>query len=318
MNLQKKNQNRNVSVCILLLINNNNQKNCKLVRAISGDGSVVCYAIDSTKMVQRAEHIHKTSAVVTAALGRLLTGASLMGIRLKGENDSLTLKLSGGGPVGSVIAVSDSGGNVKGYVTEPVVELPLNKYGKLDVSGAVGKDGTFSVMCDMGLKEPYIGQIPITSGEVAEDITSYYVISEQIPTVCALGVLVNPDLTVKAAGGFLLQVLPGGYGDDNLIEIIEKNTNSLDSVTKMLTNGMTAQDICQKVLDGLSPQILDSTDVGYICNCSRQRVQKAILSVGKVELKNIIEEDQKAEVKCHFCEKIYRFNKEELTSLLNK
>ena len=180
----------------------------KLIRCITSDGSVAALAADSTDVVGKAEKIHVTSAVTTAALGRLLTAASLMGSNMKGTDDSLTLKVNGGGPSGSVIAVADSGGNVRGYVQNPIVEIPLNKYGKLDVGGAVGKDGYLTVMKDLGLKEPYIGQVPLVSGEIAEDITSYYAVSEQIPTVCALGVLVDRDLSVKAAGGFLIQLLP--------------------------------------------------------------------------------------------------------------
>ncbi|MCQ2480128.1 MAG: Hsp33 family molecular chaperone HslO, partial [Clostridia bacterium] len=185
----------------------------KLVRCISDDGTLIMMAADTTDMIEKAQEIHTTSAVTSAALGRLLTAASLMGSMLKGEDDSITLRLNGGGPAGSVIAVSDSNGNTRGYVSNPVVEIPLNKKGKLDVAGAVGTDGTLTVMKDLGLKEPYVGQIPIISGEIAEDITSYYATSEQTPTVCALGVLVNPDLTIKAAGGFIIQLLPTAFDD---------------------------------------------------------------------------------------------------------
>ena len=213
----------------------------KTVRMISDDGLLTVMATDSTDTVAKAENIHKTSAVVTAALGRLLTAASMMGSVLKGKDDSLTLRLNGGGPVGSVIAVSDSEGNVRGYVSEPVVEIPLNNKGKLDVSGAVGKDGTLTVMKDLGLKEPYIGQINIVSGEIAEDITAYYAQSEQTPTVCALGVLVNPDLTVRAAGGFIIQLLPAA--GEETIEKVERCLEGIDSVTNMLTSGLTPEGI---------------------------------------------------------------------------
>ena len=196
----------------------------KIVRTISDDASVVATAIDATDIVSEIEQIHKTSAVVTAALGRLTIAASLMGIGLKGEKDTLTLRMNGNGPTGALIAVADSRGNVKSYVCNPVVEIPLNKYGKLDVAGAVGKEGTLSVVKDLGLKEPYCGQIPIASGEIAEDIASYFATSEQIPTVCGLGVLVNPDLTVKAAGGYLIQLLP--FADEGVIDTLEKNVNA--------------------------------------------------------------------------------------------
>ena len=203
----------------------------KIVRTISDDASVVATAIDATDIVSEIEQIHKTSAVVTAALGRLTIAASLMGIGLKGEKDTLTLRMNGNGPTGALIAVADSRGNVKSYVCNPVVEIPLNKYGKLDVAGAVGKEGTLSVVKDLGLKEPYCGQIPIASGEIAEDIASYFATSEQIPTVCGLGVLVNPDLTVKAAGGYLIQLLP--FADEGVIDTLEKNVNALPSVTQV-------------------------------------------------------------------------------------
>ena len=285
-----------------------------LVRAISEDGSAVAIAIDSTEMVARMEQIHKTSAVVTAGLGRLTTAGSIMGSMLKNTTDTLTLRMSGGGEVGSLIAVADSAGNVKSYVTNPVVELPLNEHGKLDVGGAVGKDGTLQVIKDLGLKEPYAGQVPIISGEIAEDITAYYAQSEQTPTVCSLGVLVNPDLTVKSAGGFMVQLLP--FADEGCIEIIEQNVNKLPAVSTMIEEGMTPEDIALKLLDGLKPNIIDTMATAYRCDCSRARVEKALISMGKESLEEMIAEDGKAEVNCHFCPKIYRFNKEELQEIL--
>ena len=205
----------------------------RIVRTISHDGSVVATACDALDMVSEIERIHKTSAVTTAAAGRLAIAASLMGIGLKDKEDSVTLRINGGGPAGTLIAVADYVGNVKAYVENPVVEIPLNAKGKLDVGGAVGTDGTFSVIKDLGLKEPYSGQIPIVSGEIGDEAAQYFALSEQIPTVCGVGVLVNPDLTVKAAGGYLIQLLP--FADDSVIDTIEKNINSLPSVTTMLT-----------------------------------------------------------------------------------
>ena len=213
----------------------------RIVRTISEDASVVCSAIDGRDIAARIEEIHKTSAVCTAALGRLALGASLLGFGLKGENDSLTMRLAGGGPAGTLIAVSDSYGNVKAYIQNPVVEIPLNSVGKLDVRGAVGTDGTLSVIKDLGLGEPYSGQIPIVSGEIAEDITSYLATSEQVPSVCALGVLVNPDLTVAQAGGFLIQLLP--FAPESAIEAIEKNIKERQSVTQLLSQGKSPEDI---------------------------------------------------------------------------
>lgn len=281
-----------------------------IYRSISKDASVVASAIDATDIVAEIERIHKPSAVVTAALGRLSIAASLIGNGLKGEEDSVTLRVKGGGPAGTLIAVADSWGNVKSYVSNPIVEIPLNQYGKLDVAGAVGRDGTLSVIKDIGLKEPYSGQIPLVSGEIAEDIASYFAISEQIPTVCGLGVLVNPDLTVKAAGGYLIQLLP--FADEACIDVLEKNINSLPSVTNMLTSGMTGSDIAMRVLEGLEPNILDSINVSYKCDCSRDRVSKALIGMGRDELISLANEQETAEVCCHFCDKKYYFTRNEL------
>lgn len=269
---------------------------------------------DTTSIVYRAEQIHKTSAVVTAALGRLLTAASLMGSMLKGDDDSITLRMSGGGPSGSVIAVSDSLGNPRGYVQNPIVELELNKYGKLDVSGAVGKDGYLYVIRDLGFGEPYIGQIPIVSGEIAEDIAAYYASSEQIPTVCALGVLVDTDLTVKCSGGYLIQLLPGA--SEESITALENNINSIAPITEMLNKGMSLDDICNTALKGFNPQLLDEQPIEYRCNCSKHRVEQALISVGREELEKIAEEKKETQVECHFCDKKYVFTNEEIRNLI--
>jgi molecular chaperone Hsp33 len=288
----------------------------KIVRTISADASVVATAIDATEIVSRIEQIHKTSAVVTAALGRLSIAASLIGNGLKGDDESVTLRLNGDGQTGVLIAVADSNGNVKSYVSNPVVEIPLNQYGKLDVAGAVGKNGTLSVVKDLGLKEPYTGQVPIVSGEIAEDIASYFALSEQIPTVCGLGVLVNPDLTVKAAGGYLIQLLP--FADEKCIDILEDNINKLPSVTEMLTSGLSEKDIAIKVLEGLAPEVLDETEAAYKCDCSKKRVERALISLGREELTAMAEEEEKIEVCCHFCNKKYAFTKEEILKLKNR
>jgi len=288
----------------------------KLIRMISENGMAVCYALDSTGMVGELERIHKTSAVVTAAAGRLLTAASIMGSMLKGPEDSVTLRVTGGGPAGSVIAVADGNGNAKAYATNPVVELPLNQYGKLDVSGAVGKEGNLFVIKDLGLREPYVGLVPLVSGEIAEDITSYFAVSEQVPTVCALGVLVDTDLTVKAAGGFLLQLLPGA-GEEEISQV-EKNTMALPSVTRMLTDGLTPESIAEKALAGMSPHLLDTRTVEYRCNCSRERMAAALASLDPGELRAMAEEDGQAEVCCHFCRNRYTFGREELFEMIAK
>lgn len=287
-----------------------------IYRSISKDASVVASAIDATDIVAEIERIHKPSAVVTAALGRLSIAASLIGNGLKGDDDSVTLRMNGVGPCGSLIAVADSRGNVKSYVANPIVEIPLNQYGKLDVAGAVGRDGTLSVIKDLGMKEPYSGQVPIISGEIAEDIANYFAVSEQIPTVCGLGVLVNPDLSVKAAGGFIIQLLP--FADESCIDILEKNVNSLPSVTQMLTSGMTGSDIALKVLEGLEPNILDDISVSYKCDCSRERVARALISMGRDELKSLAEEQETTEICCHFCDKKYYFTRSELLELASE
>ena len=286
----------------------------KLVRCISDDGTLIMMAADTTDMIEKAQEIHSPSAVVSAALGRLLTAASLMGSMLKADDDSITLRLNGGGPVGSVIAVSDSSGNTRGYVSNPIVEIPLNIKGKLDVAGAVGKDGSLTVMKDLGLKEPYVGQIPIVSGEIAEDITSYYAVSEQTPTVCALGVLVNPDLTIKAAGGFIIQLLPTAF--DDTIDAVERCIQDIPSVTKMLTDGMTPEEICKSVLKEFTLEVLDESKPEYKCNCSRERVKRALITTGREALLEMAE-DEFTEVTCHFCNKAYRFTSNEIKNLVS-
>ncbi len=285
----------------------------ELVRMISTDGTLTVIAADTTDIINRMEQIHQTSAVTSAALGRLLTAASMMGAVLKGKDNSITLRLNGGGPAGSVIAVSDSEGNVRGYVSNPVVEIPLNIKGKLDVAGAVGTDGTLTVMKDLGMNEPYIGQIPIVSGEIAEDITSYFATSEQLPSVCALGVLVNPDLSIQAAGGFIIQLLPTAM--DDTIDKVEECIKDIPAVTQMLTSGMTPEDICRSVLKGFDLEVLDSSSPEYRCNCSRERVAKALISTGRESLLEMAQE-KVTEVSCHFCDKKYKFTSAEVLKLV--
>ena len=285
----------------------------KLVRCISNDGTLTIMAADTTDMVNEAQQIHATSAVTSAALGRLLTAACFMGVVLKGEEDSVTLRINGGGPAGSVIAVADSRGNTRGYVANPVVNIPRNKNGKLDVGGAVGKDGNLTVMKDNGLNEPYIGQVPIFSGEIAEDVTSYYAVSEQTPTVCALGVLVKPDLSIKAAGGFIIQLLPTAAED--AIDAVERCISGIEPVTTMLSNGMTPEEICRKVLPAFELEVLDTAEPAYVCNCSAQRVIKALISIGAEELEDMALDEQ-TEVCCHFCSKRYIFTPDEIKRII--
>lgn len=287
----------------------------KLIRCISTDGTLTVMAADTTDIVNEAVKIHKTSAVTSAALGRLLTAASLMGSALKGKDDSITVKINGGGPAGTVLAVSDSSGNPRGYVQNSVVEIPLNEKGKLDVKGAVGTDGFLTVIKDLGLKEPYVGQIPIVSGEIAEDITQYYATSEQVPSVVALGVLVNPDLTIKAAGGFIIQLLPTAM--DDTIEKVEKSLQNIESVTQMIEKGMTPEEICHHVLSEFEIEELDSANPVYKCSCSKQRVEAALISTGREALEEMAQ-DEKTEVGCQFCNKKYVFTPKDIRELLKR
>lgn len=286
----------------------------KSVRCISTDGTLTVIAIDSTDIVNEAFRIHKTTPVASAALGRLLSAASMMGAVLKGKDDSVTLRMNGNGPLGSVIAVSDSLGNVRGYVQNNNVNLPLNEKGKLDVSGAVGKDGTLTVIKDLGLKEPYVGQVPIVSGEIAEDITYYYFASEQTPTVCALGVLVDRDYTIKKAGGFMIQLLPTAY--DDTPDKVEKCIKDIEPVTTLLQR-MTPEELCYYVLSEFEIEELDSSSPEYRCTCSRERVEKALVSTGKESLIEM-SGDENTEVCCQFCDKKYNFSSAEIKKLLKQ
>lgn len=288
----------------------------KIVRYITKDGSAYVIACDTTDMVSEMEQIHKPSATVTAALGRLMTACSMMGNMLKGKDDSITVRINGNGPAGDLIAVSDSDGNARAYVQNPIVEIPLNKAGKLDVKGAVGTDGQLYVIKDIGMKEPYIGQTPIVSGEIAEDITNYFAVSEQTPSVCALGVLVNPDLTVSKAGGFLIQLLP--FCENEVIDKIEANINNIDSVTSMLSSGMTADDIAKKALDGFELDKLDETTASYKCNCSKERVEAALISTGLANLEEMADSNEDTQVECHFCNKKYIFTPKDIKKLIEK
>ncbi len=285
----------------------------KLYRAISADGSAFAEVLDAKDIVSEIERIHKTSAVVTAGLGRLSIGASLMGYMLKGKDDSITLRIDADGSTGQLVAVSDSMGNVKSCVNNPVVEIPLNAQGKLDVGGAVGHNGTLSVVKDLGLKEPYVGVVPLVSGEIAEDIASYYATSEQIPTVCSLGVLVSPDLSVKSAGGFLVQLLP--FADEKCIDIIEKNIAKIRPVSAMLAEGVTPEEIAGMLLDGLDPDPLDEANPVYKCDCSRERTERVLVSLGKQELSSIASDGKDTAVSCHFCGKEYIFTPEDIKKL---
>ena len=287
-----------------------------LVRAVSEDGTIRAFGCLTTQTVETARAYHSTSPVATAALGRLLTAASMMGAMLKGEKDLITLQMTGSGPIGRVLAVSGPDCTVKGYVGNGAIDLPLNSSGKLDVGGAIGTDGFLTVITDLGLKEPYIGKIPLVSGEVGDDLAKYFAISEQVPSVVALGVLVNKDLSVKNSGGFIIQVMPGAT--DETIDKLEKNIKNITSITDMLENGMNIEEIIGVALSGFDFHFTEKTDVCYKCNCSRERVRKVLASVGETELEAIIKEDGKAEMVCHFCPEKYEFGEEELKEILDE
>ena len=276
-----------------------------LIRGLSENGGVVFCGVDSTELVRRAEQLHTTSATCSAALGRLLTGASLMGSMLKDDGDKVTLRVQGGGPAGVLIACTDGTGNVKGCIDNPLVELPPKADGHLDVGGAVGRSGVLTVIRDNRLqKEPTVGQVPLVSGEIAEDLTRYYATSEQIPTVCALGVLVDKDLSILCAGGYLLQLLPGAT--DAEIDQLEKNIAAMPSVTEMLRAGKTPKDMMELAMAGFAPQVLDERTVGYQCDCSEERTKGMLLSLGRRELVKMRDEDPHCEVVCNFCQSRYK------------
>ncbi|MCI8913157.1 MAG: Hsp33 family molecular chaperone HslO [Lawsonibacter sp.] len=285
----------------------------EIVRAMTGDGFVKAAAITGRDIVERARNIHQLLPMGTAALGRTLMGASLMGDMLKEQKGALTLQIKGGGPLGTLLAVSDYQGNVRGYVQNPQVELMEQRPGKLDVGAAVGVDGTLTVIKDIGLKEPYVGSIGLFSGEIAEDLAMYFVESEQIPTACALGVLVGLDQSVTAAGGYIIQLLPGA-GED-LITKIERGVRALGSVSTALAGGLDGEGLLRAVLTDFDLEILEKHPVEYRCYCSRERVSRALISMGREELSDLIAEQGQAELTCQFCDQVYHFSKDELETL---
>ena len=286
-----------------------------LVRGMTMDGFVKAVAIRSTELVRRGADIQKTAPNATAAFGRALTAASMMGNMQKVENGSMTLQIKGGGPIGSIVCVSDPVGNVRGYVTNPNVPLVEKHPGKLDVGATVGVDGTLTVIRDLQMKEPYIGSVPLVSGEIGDDVTCYFAQSEQTPTACALGVLVDRDLSVKVAGGYLIQLLPGA--PEETIAMVEAGIQRAGAVTTMLEQGMTPEDILGAVLGDLGVVFMETTEVQYRCYCSRERVTAALISLGKKELTEIMEEGNSFPVECQFCDTVYEFTPNEISDLIN-
>ncbi|MCD7859903.1 MAG: Hsp33 family molecular chaperone HslO [Firmicutes bacterium] len=287
-----------------------------LVRAVTADETVKLVAIRSTELVRRGAEIQHTAPNATAAFGRALTAASMMGNMQKVDDGSLTLQIRGGGPIGTITCVSDAVGNVRGCVTEPNVPLVEKYPGKLDVGATVGVAGTLTVIRDLRMKEPYIGTIELVSGEIADDITAYFAQSEQTPTACALGVLVDRDATVKVAGGYLLQLLPGA--PEEVIDALEQGVARAGAVTKMLEDGLTPEDMLAQVCGSLGVLLLESTEVAYRCYCSRERVERVLISLGRAELEDIAAQGQTFPVSCQFCDAQYRFTPEEIRCLLEK
>lgn len=286
-----------------------------IVRMIAKDAPIKAMAIQGRDLVQRAREIHKTLPVATAALGRTLMGTSMLGQQLKEKDGSVTIRISGGGPLGTILAVSDSEGNVRGYVQNGQVDLPLKGPAKLDVGRAVGTDGAITVIKDLCLKEPYVGTTPLVSGEIAEDITAYFAESEQIPTACALGVLVDRDLSVAQAGGYLIQLLPGAQDAD--IDKIEAGIQRVGQVTSYLSQGKTVEELLQEVLRDFDMEQLEVVPVEYRCYCSRERMGNALISMGREELQSLIQELGRAEMTCQFCDTVHVFEKEDLQALLD-
>lgn len=285
----------------------------QIVRVITRDAPVKAMAISARDTVERARAVHDCWPVASAALGRLLMAASMMGAAMKEQDGSVTLRVKGGGPLGALTAVSDSRGNVRGYVQNPAVDVPRKAKGKLDVGAAVGADGDLTVIRDLGLKEPYIGSVQLVGGEIAEDVAAYFVESEQVPTACALGVLIAPDQTVQAAGGYLIQLLPGA--DEAVVSAVEQGVAKLGAVSARLDAGMDPLGLLREVLGAFELEVLEASPIEYRCYCTRERVSRALISLGRQELDALIREQGCAELTCQFCDRVYRFNAEELNAL---
>ena len=286
-----------------------------IVRATAAGSQIRAFDAVTRDVVETARKAHNTSPVATAALGRLLTAGAMMGVMMKGEKDILTLQVQGDGPLKGITVTADSRGRVKGYVGNPDVMLPPNARGKLDVAGAVGH-GIINVIKDMGLKEPYSGQVALQTSEIAEDLTYYFAVSEQVPSAVGLGVLMNRDNTVRQAGGFIIQVMP--FAEESTIAKLEENVQKIQSVTALLEEGHTAESLLEKVLEGFDIEITDQISTEFYCNCSKERVEKALISIGKKDLRELIQEGRPAELNCHFCNTNYVFSVEELKEILRR
>jgi len=286
-----------------------------IIRATAANSQIRAFAAVTTETVETARKAHNTSPVATAALGRLLTGGAMMGVMMKGEKDILTLQIHAGGPLQGITVTADSRGRVKGYVGNPNVCIPANSKGKLDVAGAVGV-GFMNVIKDMGLKEPYLGQVALQTSEIAEDLTYYFATSEQVPSAVGLGVLMNKDNTVRQAGGFIVQLMP--FADESVISKLEENVGKINSVTNLLEEGHTAESLLEAVLEGFDIEINDRVPTEFYCNCSKERVEKALVSIGRKDLNELIQEGKEVEMNCHFCNTNYTFSVEELKEILRR
>lgn len=286
-----------------------------VLRGTLMDNSVRVFAAITTDIVERARKIHNLSPTASAALGRFLTAGTIMGTMLKNDTDTMTLSIKGGGPAGMMVAVANAQGNVKGYISNPNVDLPLTKAHKLDVGGAIGLDGMLSVMKDLGLKEPYTGQVPISSGEIGDDIAYYFTVSEQTPSAVMLGVLVNTDLSILSAGGVIIQMMPGA--NEFLADIIENRLHEIPPLSTLIAQEKSAEEILNMLFDDMDLKILERKEIGYVCDCSQQRVERALAAIGRQELEKLRDEEEKIEIQCHFCNTKYYFTRDDIIKLLD-
>lgn len=286
-----------------------------IIRATAANAQIRAFAATTKELVEEARSLHDTSPVITAALGRLLTGGVMMGVMLKGDDDLLTLQITGDGPVRGMTVTANSQGHVKGYAIEPQIMLPKNAVGKLDVGGAIGR-GSLRVIKDMGLKEPYVGTTVLQTGEIADDLTYYFAASEQVPSSVGLGVLMEKNNTVKQAGGFIIQLMP--FADEEVIEKLESNLAAFSSVTTVLDEGKSPEEMLQLLLDGMEPEFTDKMPCSFVCDCSKERIERAIISIGKKDIEEMIADGEEIEVNCQFCNKHYQYSVEELKAMLKK
>ena len=287
----------------------------RLVRATASNGDVWLFMAITTDIVEKARQIHDLSPTASAALGRLLSAGTVMGAMLKGEKDTLTLSMNGKGPAGNLVVVANSKGNVKGYISNPHVDLPLNDKGKLNVGAAVGKDGFLNVVKDMGLRDPYVGSVPIYTGEIGDDIAYYFTVSEQVPSAVALGVLVDTDTSIKAAGALVIQMMPGA--NELLADIITFRLQEIPPLSTLIAEGKSCEDILNLLFDDMDLKIHDEMEIAYECDCSRERVEKALIALGKDELERLKEEEELMQVECHFCDRRYEFTRDDIQKLID-